>query len=113
MLAPGVEKCLRLYPLSQWLKIEERQEDLPDTRRKWRTLRRYTFGKAFPTEMDAQGRISLPLYLRQYAGIGDTAIVVGLGKYLELWDKAKWLQESSAMEEEAPGLFESIEEHNP
>lgn len=112
VLAPGLEKCLRLYPLSHWLKIEEGQEALPDTRRKWRTLKRYTFGKAFLTEMDAQGRISLPFTLRQYAGIGNTAIVVGLGKYLEIWDKAQWLQESAAMEEEVPGLFESIEEHN-
>lgn len=113
VLAPGLEKCLRLYPLSYWQKIEERQETLPDSRSKWRTLKRYIFGKAFLTELDAQGRVTLPLSLRQQAGIGETVVVVGLNKYLELWDKAQWLQESATMEEEAPALFESIEENKP
>lgn len=44
-------------------------------------------GTASSVTPNAQGRIALPLKLREYAGISDTAIVIGMFDHLEIWDE--------------------------
>ena len=39
---------------------------------------------------DAQGRIVLPAPLVEYAGITKTAVVVGCGKYAEIWSEENY-----------------------
>ena len=39
---------------------------------------------------DAQGRIVIPSALVEYAGISKGAVVVGCGKYAEIWSEEKY-----------------------
>src|SRR5271157_4512760 len=71
MLRPGTEKCIILYPLSEWKKLAESLTTGPIIPSKMRKLNRAIFSNAFNAEIDGQGRISLPTQLRQYAGIGE------------------------------------------
>jgi MraZ protein len=109
VLARGVERCITVYPMSEWKKIAEKLDDLPPTRSKTRRINRFTFATAFYAELDGQGRIALPLPLRQYAGIGSSAIIVGVNNYLELWSEASWETEKALMEEQAWQLSEGME----
>jgi MraZ protein len=108
VLAPGLEKCIRAYPLLQWQKTAERLADLPLTD-KTRKMSRFTFATAFSLELDTQGRIALPPPLREYAGIKDMVIVAGVNTYLELWNKETWEQEKALMLEQAWQITESLE----
>ena len=64
-------------------------------------------GSAFSSSLDGQGRIKLPDSLRQYAGIVDTAIVVGANARVELWSEEGWKAEQTAAEEQASQIIES------
>jgi MraZ protein len=51
---------------------------------------RYLHRNAVQVSPDAQGRIVIPLPLVEYAGITKTAVVVGCGKYAEIWSEENY-----------------------
>ncbi|MBI2857003.1 MAG: division/cell wall cluster transcriptional repressor MraZ, partial [Chloroflexi bacterium] len=53
-------------------------------------LERAFFSKAFILKLDGQSRTALPPLLREYAGIKDTAVVLGVGGHIEIWDPERW-----------------------
>ena len=55
-----------------------------------RLLRRLLFSTASRAEFDKAGRILIPQYLRVTAGIDSEAVVVGAGKYIEIWSTERW-----------------------
>ncbi len=86
----GFERCLQVYPMEQWQTLSERVSSLSIAPAEARQLRRLLFSSAFDTEVDKQGRIVLPTGLREYAGIGDNAVVAGMNTYFEIWSQTDW-----------------------
>jgi MraZ protein len=48
--------------------------------------------------------------LREYAGIGDAAVVVGVNNAIELWSEEDWRTEKTSADEQAAKIIESLEE---
>ena len=111
VLMPGVEKCVNLYPLSEWRKVAATLTTGSITRNKLRRLNRAIFATAFNLTIDGQGRIALPVTLREYSGIDDEVVVVGVNTYLELWNKEQWEAEKAFSLEQASQNIESLEQH--
>jgi MraZ protein len=109
ILAPGVEKCITVYPLAEWKKLAESLTDSSVTQSKLRRLKRAIFATAFSLSLDGQGRIALPISLRQYAEIVDEVIIAGANNYLELWNKVHWEEEKAVSREQAWQIIESLE----
>jgi MraZ protein len=97
----GFERCLQVYPMEQWQALSERVSSLSLGSTEARQLRRLLFASAFDTELDKQGRILLPAGLREYAGIGDSAVVAGMNTYFEIWSQASWDAAMEALDESA------------
>ncbi len=111
VLCPGMEKCITIYPLSEWKKLADSLTSGPLMPSKLRKLNRAIFATAFNLEIDGQGRIMIPTQLRQYAGINDEVVIAGANNYLELWSKAQWDSEKASSQEEAWQIIESWERH--
>jgi MraZ protein len=111
VLTQGVEKCITAYPLSEWKKIANTLTSGSVTRSKLRRLNRAIFASAFSTNIDGQGRIALPVPLRQYARIEDEVIVTGANNYLELWNKEEWELEKAISQQQAWQDIESLERY--
>jgi len=109
VLCPGMEKCITIYPLSEWKKLAESLTSGPVVPSKLRKLNRAIFATAFNVEIDAQGRIIVPIQLRNYAAITDEVVMTGANTYLELWSKEHWTAEKSSSQEEAWQIIESLE----
>jgi len=109
ILAPGVEKCITIYPLAEWKKLAESLTGSSVTQSKLRRLKRAIFATAFSLSLDGQGRIALPISLRQYAEIVDEVIIAGANNYLELWNKVHWEEEKAISREQAWQIIESLE----
>jgi MraZ protein len=75
-----------------------------------RRLNRAVFGTAFGASFDGQGRITLPSTHREYAGIGDTAIVVGVNAWVELWSEDDWKAEKASADQQKAKIIESLGE---
>ena len=53
-------------------------------------LERFYSANAHDTELDAAGRVGIPAFLLEYAGLGKDVVVTGAGSCLEIWDRAAW-----------------------
>jgi len=82
--------CLLLYPLPDWEDIERKLVRLPSLNRQARRLQRLMVGYATELELDGSGRILLSRELREFAGLGRSAILIGQGNKFELWDEESW-----------------------
>ena len=109
VLRPGVEKCITAYTLSEWKKLAASLTTTSVPRSKMRRLNRATFATAFSLNLDGQGRIALPVPLRQYAGIEEEVVVTGANNYLELWNKEQWEAEKTISQEQTWQIIESLE----
>ncbi len=111
VLTPGPEKCINVYAIVDWKKLAAAltSSSTPIIPSKIRKLNRVIFATAFTTAMDGQGRVAVPVPLRDYAGITDEVVVAGANTYLEIWNKADWEAEKATSQEQAWQIIESLE----
>jgi len=110
VLAPGAERCITIYPLDEWKKLAASLTSSAVSRSKLRRLKRALFATAFNLRMDPQGRVALPVSLREYAEIVDEVVVAGENNYLEIWNTVLWEEEKAISQEQAWQIIESLEE---
>ena len=111
VLTAGPEKCIIAYAPPEWKKLADALTTGSIAPSKLRRLNRAIFATAFKLNIDRQGRIALPVPLRQYAEIEDEIIIAGANTYLELWDKKQWESEKAISQEQAWQTIESLERH--
>lgn len=104
----GFEGCLTVFPMPEWQRLADALARFPVTDQKARSLRRVLFAQASDMELDKQGRILLPEYLREAAGLGTDAIVAGMDGYIEIWDKERWQAVENQNEENAADIAQSL-----
>jgi MraZ protein len=109
VLSPGVEKCINMYPLSEWRKLATSLTSSPLTQNKMRRLKRAIFSTAFNVAIDGQGRVALPIPLREHAEIQEDVVVTGANNYLEIWNQVLWEEEKAISQEQAWQIIESLE----
>ena len=88
----GLDGCLFGYPLNEWTRLEEKLKALPLTKRDARAFVRFLYSAATNCEFDKQGRINIPVTLRQHAQLSKQCVIVGVSNRLEIWDCERWNQ---------------------
>lgn len=89
---PKGRSCLWMYPWNEWETVAKAVANLPPMVEQNARLQHLLLSNAFEVELDSQGRVLLPAYLRQHAGIesGREAAIIGQGKRFEIWDAEAW-----------------------
>ncbi|GIV85179.1 MAG: division/cell wall cluster transcriptional repressor MraZ [Candidatus Roseilinea sp.] len=90
VMTTGTDKCLLIYPLDEFKLLFERVSALPVMGREAATLRRMLYSNAHDAVPDKQNRVVIPQPLREYAEITNEAVVVGVGKFIEVWNPREW-----------------------
>ena len=109
VISRGFDRCLNIHTLTEWQQLAEALVSLPATQLNPRRIARFTFSGAFDLAPDRQGRIVLPLSLRQYAGINDEVVVVGVYTHLQVWAKDLWAAEKQFVAEHAADIAEAVQ----
>ena len=86
VLTKGFDKCLFLYPLEEWKKVEEQLSSLSTIKGKNRNFIRSIMRYANYLKYDSQGRIQIPDNLLNYSGIKKNVSVIGVIKKIEIWN---------------------------
>ncbi|MBZ4675644.1 MAG: cell division protein MraZ [Anaerophaga sp.] len=102
------EPCLVLYPFSVW------EEELarirtglnPYNREHNRFLRHFFRGSA-EISLDGNGRFLIPKRLLEQAGIEREVVLLGVDRYIEIWDKGSYM-DGSLSHKELGNLAEKI-----
>jgi MraZ protein len=85
-----LDQCLAAYAPEEWARIEAQLAALPAFSKPVKALTRLLASRASDCEIDVQGRILLPLALRQAVGLGRDAVVVGVLNRFEVWAPESW-----------------------
>ena len=101
----GFEKCLSLYPMSEWQPIFEKISKLNDFDPKVREFRRYFLNGATIVELDSAGRLLLPKSLMSYANLEKDIVLAAASNKIEIWDKVKYQE---FFENFSPGSFSDL-----
>jgi MraZ protein len=109
----GQEKCLYVFSASEFAELHEKIRQAPVTSKSARDFLRVFLSGASDETPDSQNRITLPIALREYAGLSKELTVIGAGNRVEIWDTTagdSYLAQheesfSNTTEEVIPGLF--------
>lgn len=104
----GLDQCLFVYPTKQWEALAEKLGTLPVGEAGTRSFIRLVLAGATDVEVDSQGRILLPEYLKEYAGLAKEVTVAGVFNRLEIWDTAKWNRYKSEAEKNSGEIAEQL-----
>lgn len=106
----GLDSSLFLFPKEEWDKLAGKLASLPLGRATSRALARMMLAGAMEVDLDKQGRIVLPEYLRTYAGLERELVLAGLYDRIELWDSSAWDRYKTTTEREVGDIAEQLGE---
>lgn len=104
----GMDGCLFGYTLDSWANLEASMKDMPLTKKDARTFVRFFYSAATECEIDKQGRINIPVKLREFAGLEKTCIIIGVSDRIEIWSEDRWLAFSKEAEENFDDIAEGL-----
>lgn len=104
----GLDGCLFVYPIADWTRLAERISELPLTQTNARDFQRLMFSGAVDGQLDGQGRVGLPVYLREYGAIEREAVVIGVNTRIEIWSKARWTDQRAKVEQNSEFIAEQL-----
>lgn len=108
VITRGLERCLFVYPLSEWKILESQLKTLPFTKKDARAFTRFFFSGATDCELDKQGRVTIASVLREYATIQKECVIIGVSNRVEVWSKENWEQYVSESEESFSEIAENL-----
>ncbi len=102
-------QAIAIYPKDKWIEKCEQLDRIPESDIQGTAYVRLIMGNSFPdNELDGQGRVLLPLTLRQKTGMSKTIRFVGMGRYLEIWDDEKYTASSEKGEQSIEELLNYV-----
>lgn len=110
VITKGLDGCLFLYPDSEWKIFEEKLRTLPLTNKDARIFTRFFLGSAVDGGLDKQGRVLISSALRNFADLEKEVVLVGVLDRVEIWDKAKWEENNTVIEDNMDDIAGHMEE---
>lgn len=110
VITRGPDHCLFLYPQVTWQVIAEKLSRLPLGQADTRNFVRFQLAGACEEELDSLGRVLVPDLLKNYAGLGSKAVIVGVFDRVEIWSPERWADVQKRTEENADRLAERLGE---
>ena len=108
VITPGLDKCLFVFTKKEWHKISEKLSGFSMLAADNRSFNRFMFGGATEVSVDSIGRILLPDFLKDRAGLKGKAALVGVQNRLEIWNERVWSEYKKVVEKEADALAEKL-----
>lgn len=104
----NAHQCLDLFPYEDWLEFEQSIVNISSVDPEAAAYARMVISGATECPVDKQGRILVPPYLREHAGLEREVTVAGVGPKIELWDKMKFAGNLSITQSGFPQMAQSI-----
>jgi len=106
----GLDNCLFVYPQREWGKITEKIGQLPLGQADTRSFNRFFLSGAVEVEVDSVGRILVPDFLKEFAGLDTKVVLAGIHDRVEIWDENRWQEYKTQIEAQADALAEKLGE---
>ncbi len=110
IITRGLDRCLFVFSGQEWETLAQKLIALPLAQANSRAFVRLMLAGATDVNLDKQGRILIPDYLREYAGLKKQVIVAGLYNRIEIWDGESWKQYKMKTESASDEIAEKLGE---
>ena len=104
----GYENSLIVVSEENWKALLEGTEGRPFIESETRETQRFLLGGASNVSLDGKGRFVLPGYLREFGKIKDAVVFIGLSRYVEIWDKNRWLEYRKGLEKNIDSISKRL-----
>jgi MraZ protein len=103
VISKGMGTCLSVYTMERW---EQKSDELiaDKSSDELRDFERRIYPSASELELDAQGRIIIPVKLRTYANLGSEVTIAGVRDHFEIWDRAAWQNYQERLDAEGSSI---------
>jgi len=108
IITHGFEKCIALYPITEWKLLTKKLANLPKGKASTRALNRFFIAGAVEVDVDGIGRILIPDFLKKFASLRNKVILAGVHDRIEIWDEKSWEIYKARVEDEADVFAETI-----
>ncbi|MEK7086635.1 MAG: division/cell wall cluster transcriptional repressor MraZ [Patescibacteria group bacterium] len=110
IITRGLDRSLFIFGMKEWEVLIQKLIALPLAQANSRAFVRLMLSGASDVELDAQGRILIPEYLREYADLKKQVVVTGLYNRIEIWDAENWKQYKAKTESASDEIAEKMGE---
>jgi len=110
VLTKGQDRSVVVWPVREFSDYASRIQEASRTDARARAYSRVLFSAASDEVPDKQGRISIPVALREYAGLERECIVVGNHSTIEIWNPQSW---EAYLADQEPGFADLTSEVVP
>ncbi len=104
------DRYLEIWPSHAWDRFCEEANRMPGAQRRRKLLRGYV-SQAIACKLDAQGRIVIPPYYREFAGLAGDILWIGSGNMMELWAKDRFEARDDDLRNEAYQVLMENDDH--
>lgn len=108
VVTKGLDNCLFVFTGDEWEELAEKLANLPLTQAASRAFARLMLAGATQVVPDKQGRVNIPEYLREYAGLSGKVVVAGLYSRVEIWSQEKWQEYKTKTEGDSGAIAEEL-----
>lgn len=106
----GLDNCLFLFTPKAWDALVVKITSLPLSQANSRAFSRLMLAGAVDVEIDKQGRVLIPDYLRKYADLEKQVIIAGLVSRAEIWNDKRWEEYKKKTESASDEIAERLGE---
>lgn len=110
VITHGLDGSLFVYKVSEWEKVAEKLGGLSMGQADSRGFNRFMLAGATLVELDSVGRMLIPDFLKEFAGLREKVVIIGVHTRLEIWDEDRWIEYKGKVEGEADKLAEKLGE---
>ena len=104
----GLDTCLFMFSEKAWEKIAEKVSNLPVGQADTRGMSRFLLAGAVETEVDGAGRILIPDFLKEFAGLKSRVILAGVSDRIEIWNEKTWEEYKHRIEKGADQMAQTL-----
>lgn len=109
VLAKGLERCVALWtPKGYDDYAQGSLAGFHPLSKQAQKLKRFFAANSLDTELDAAGRVGIPAFLLEHAGLSKEVVVTGSGDALEIWDRATWSDYNAELASAVDEITESL-----
>lgn len=110
IITRGLDNCLFVFASKEWDALAQKLVALPLAQANSRAFVRLMLAGAVDVDLDNQGRILIPDYLRQYADLKKSVVIAGLYNRVEVWDAGTWADYKKKTEGASEEIAEKLGE---
>ena len=104
----GLDNCLFVYSLKSWEKISTKLGKLSIGQSDQRGFNRFLLSGAVEVEVYSVGRILIPDFPKDFAGLKNKVVITGVHDRIEVWNERLWNEYKRRIEKQADAMADKL-----